>query len=379
MPHACILSSVHIALDNRVFYREARSLHKAGYRVTIIAVHPRDETKYGIDIVALPKIQRWLRPVLWLRLLRLAFAARADIYHFHDPELLLVSPWLRLLTGRPVIYDVHESYPEFVEVKEYLPHFLRGALAGLLRWLEPALARLQTGLIFSDAQIAAAFSGVPLPKQTLYNLPDRSFVDEGAAATAAGAPREPVVLYLGGMERNRGSHLLLEAFHQVHAAMPEARLLLVGHFEPASLREEIQTDAERLGVAGALRIAGRVPFEEIGGYLARASVGWVPWQAVAKNDKNVPTKLFEYMAYGLPVVSSDLASTRPFVRDGENGCLVAAEDAQAHAKAILHLLRDPEVARAMGERGQAKVQAQWNWDEMGRLLIRFYERLMVSG
>lgn len=378
MPHACILSSVHIALDNRVFYREARSLRQAGYQVTLIAVHPRDETKEGIDIVALPRVRRWLRPLLWLRLLRRALAVHADIYHFHDPELLLVTPWLRLLSGRPVIYDIHESYPEFVEVKEYLPRFLRGAMAWLLGWLEPALARLQSGLIFSDAQIAGAFAGVRRPKEILYNLPERSFVEAGAAASAAGAPREPVVLYLGGMERNRGSRLLVEAFSLVYQAMPLARLLVVGHFEPASLEAEVRSDAERLGVAGALQITGRAPFAEIGQFLARAAVGWVPWQAAAKNDKNVPTKLFEYMAYGLPVVSSDLASTRPFVRDGETGCLVMPADAHAHAEAILRLLRDPEGARAIGGRGQARVQAEWNWDEMGRRLVRFYERLLAG-
>src|SRR5512137_2848416 len=114
MAQVCILSSVHIALDNRVFYREARSLQRVGYSVTLIAVHPRDEIKDGVHIVALPRVRRWQRPLLWWRLLRLALASRADIYHFHDPELLLVTPWLRLLTGRPVVYDVHESYPDFV-------------------------------------------------------------------------------------------------------------------------------------------------------------------------------------------------------------------------------------------------------------------------
>ncbi len=216
MPHACILSCVHIALDNRVFYREARSLQQAGYRVTLIAVHPRDEVKEGIRIVALPRVRRWLRPLLWLRLLRLALGTRADIYHFHDPELLLVMPWLRLLSRKPTIYDIHESYPEFVEVKEYLPRRLRCIVAWLLRRLEPALARLQSGLIFSDEQIAGAFAGVVCPKETLYNLPERSFVEAGAAAAAGGDWREPVVLYLGGMERNRGSSLMVQAFRLVH-------------------------------------------------------------------------------------------------------------------------------------------------------------------
>ena len=375
MPRACILSSVHLALDNRVFYREARSLERAGFRVTLVAPHTHDEVKDGVQILALPRVRRWLRPLLWLRLLRLALSTHADIYHFHDPELLLVVILLRLLTGKPAVYDIHESYPEFVEVKDYLPPRLRVFFAWLLRWLEPALAGLQSGLVFSDAQIAQAFAAVRRPQAILYNMPERSFVEAAAASTGELPQREPVVLYLGGMERNRGSRLTIEAFRLVHDAMPQARLLMVGHLEPPELRDEMQTEAATLGIADALTIVGRVPFEEIGRYLAGASVGWVPWQPVAKNEKNVPTKLFEYMAYGLPVVSSDLLSTRPFVHDGENGYLVPAADPKAHADAILRLLRDPETARAMGRRGQHRVQMEWNWDEMACRLVELYRQL----
>jgi phosphatidylinositol alpha-1,6-mannosyltransferase len=180
------------------------------------------------------------------------------------------------------------------------------------------------------------------------------------------------------MERNRGSRLLVDAFRLVYEAMPEARLLVVGHFEPASLEDEVRADAAQIGVSAALQITGRVPFAEIGTFLAGAAVGWVPWQPVAKNEKNVPTKLFEYMAYGLPVVSSDLASTRPFVLDGVNGYLVAAAEPRAHAEAILRLLRDPEAARTMGRRGQEQVQREWNWDEMARRLVDFYRLVQVA-
>ena len=114
VPHACILSSVHQALDNRLFYREAHSLQQAGYEVTLVAVYDGDEVRDGIRILGLPQVPRWQRPLLWARLLRQAVAAEADIYHFHDPELLLVAPWLRLLTGKPTVYDVHEANPDFI-------------------------------------------------------------------------------------------------------------------------------------------------------------------------------------------------------------------------------------------------------------------------
>ena len=115
----CLLSSVHRALDNRIFFREARTLARAGHEVTLIAEHNRDEVRDGIHIVALPHVPRWRRPFLWLLLMRRAVATDADIFHFHDPELLFVIPLLRLRTGRPTVYDVHEAYPEFFAVNGY--------------------------------------------------------------------------------------------------------------------------------------------------------------------------------------------------------------------------------------------------------------------
>jgi glycosyltransferase involved in cell wall biosynthesis len=372
----CILSSVHSALDNRVFYREGRSLQRAGYDVTLIAVHDRDELKDGIRIVGLPSVPRWQRPRVWNRLFRHALASQADVYHFHDPELLLVTPWLRLRTGKPTIYDVHEVYADFIKVKDYMPAWLRYPIAWGFRWLEPLLARLQSALIFSDDQIAASFARIQRPKATLFNFPSRQFVEEAMAATRDVEYREPIVLYLGGLERNRGSRLMIEAFDRVQQTMPEARLRIVGHFMPPELEQEVRADAASRGIEESITITGHVRFEEIGEHLAQAAVGWLTWQPVPKNQKNIPTKLFEYMAYGLPIVSSDLQSTRSFVQDDENGHRVTADDPEAHAVAILKILRDQEAQRAMGRQGQTDVRRRYNWDEMELRLLALYEEVL---
>lgn len=368
MAHICIISSVHLALDNRVFYRQARSLVRLGYQVTLIALHDRQEVKDGVTIIPLPRRPRWQRPGLWWQLARLARATRADLYLFHDPELLVVAPVLRLVTGRPTVYDIHEVYPDFFLVKDYLPVWVRYPLAWTFRWLEPLLARLNSGLIFADDEIARPFRHLPLPQTTLFNFPGRPLIEAGAAATRTLPPRPPVVLYLGGMERNRGTTLMIQAFRLVADALPEARLLLVGHFEPPALQVEVQQAAAAAGLAGHVLITGRVPFETIGAYLTQAAVGWVTWQPAPKNEKNIPTKLFEYMAYALPIVSSDLPSTRPFVEDGVNGYRVPADDPAAHAAALLRLLGDPGLAETLGRQGQTLAATRFNWDAMEQRL-----------
>jgi glycosyltransferase involved in cell wall biosynthesis len=372
----CILSSVHIALDNRVFYREAHSLLSAGYDVTLIAVHPQDEIKDGIQIIGLPRVSRWQRPLLWRKIYRLARQSGADIFHFHDPELLPLGAWLKRRSGKPVIYDIHEAYPDFIELKDYLPTWFRQPLAAMFRIAEPKLASLQSGIIFADDATAVDFAQVDLPKVTLFNFPGQQFV-RTAVATDNNYDNRPLhVLYLGGMERNRGVEFMVEAFSLLFSAIPTAKLWLVGHFMPPDLEHAVRQAVIRNGLEQAVIITGRVDFEQIGQYLRQARVGWVPWQAVAKNQKNIPTKLFEYMAYALPIVGSDLHSIRPFLKDGDNGYLVSSTNPADHAAAIINLLNNPQTAAAMGLRGQMRVHQQYNWAMMEERLLSFYDAML---
>lgn len=375
---ATILSSVHLALDNRVFYREARTLARAGYDVTLIAVHDRDEVKDGVRVRALPRVPRSRRPLLWRRLTQMALESDADIYHIHDPELLVITPYLRRKSGRPTLYDIHEANADFIAVKDYLPGLIRGPLSTFFRRLEPVLARGENGLIFADDAIASDFEHVKAPKVTLFNFPGAELIALGDTCPPPDPDSPPVILYLGGMERNRGSALLVTAFAEVLAQRPDARLLVVGHFMPPSLEDEIRADAEARNVSHAITMTGRVPFGEIGDYLAQSTIGWVTWQPFTKNQKNVPTKLFEYMAFGRPVISSDLPSTRPFVEHDVNGSLVMADDPHAHASAILKLLEDPQTAIAMGQAGKQMVKQRFNWDVMSPRLLALYEEVLSA-
>lgn len=372
MPQVCIISVIHPALDNRIFWREACSLRRAGYMVTLLAVHPREEEVAGIRILPVAPRPRWRRPWLWGSVVRRALATRADLYLFHNPELLLIAPWLRFSSGRPVVYDVHECTADFMAIKEDFPAWIRRPLAWLLRWLEPALARGFTdGLIFADDEIATSFRQFAGPRTTLFNFPLPELVEQAAAASWPTEQRPPAIIYLGGVKRHRGAMLMLAALARVREQMPTARLLLVGPFLPAALEPEFRAEMVRLQLTDAVTITGAVPFTEIGDWLRQAAIGWIPFPDVVKYRKNIPTKLFEYLAYGLPVVGSDLPPVRQFLVPGETGLLVSPEDPAAHAEALLSLLADPARAVAMGRRGQQQVAAEWTWPVMETRLLAF--------
>lgn len=378
MQKICILTSVHAALDNRIFYREAHSLLKAGYQVTIVAPHTTKEMIDSIQILPLPRVPRWRRPFMWQKLLAQALSTQADLYHFHDSELLLIAPYFRYITKRPTIYDIHESTADFLEIKNEYPKFLRSLLSRLIRRFEPKLAGMQSGLIFADEQIADHFSTVQIPKATLLNYPRKLFVDRAVEATKNIKTKQPNILYLGGIKQERNIILMIDAFQNVLHEYPNAHLLLVGPFFPPTLEHEIQKVLSNRGMVNAVITTGAIPFENIGEYLLEAAIGWIPFPPVAKYQKNIPTKLFEYMAYSLPIVSSDLSPVQPYLTNGKNGYLVPANDLSAHAEAILRLLRDPQQALSMGRYGQKLVSASFTWEKMEIRLLDLYDTILNS-
>ena len=107
-------------------------------------------------------------------------------------------------------------------------------------------------------------------------------------------------------------------------------------------------------------------------WICSGRIGLVMLQPIAKFLKNIPTKLFEYWACGLPVIVSDLPPIRPFLRDGKNGLSFDPTSAEDLGRAIAWLVRHPEECKRMGQYGQEQVHTSWNNDRQIKALVDLY-------
>lgn len=107
----CIITTVHSPFDVRIFHKEAKSLVKFGYDVPLIAQNNRNEVVDRIKIIALPKPKNRSMRILGLtwRVFYLALHQHTDVYHFHDPEIIILGIILKIL-GKKIVYNVHEDY-----------------------------------------------------------------------------------------------------------------------------------------------------------------------------------------------------------------------------------------------------------------------------
>lgn len=364
----CVLTSAHAAFDDRIFEKEARSLARAGHEVVLIAPHDRDEEADGIRVRGVPPARNRLERMLLtsVRVLRAGLRERAGVYHFHDPELIPAGLVLRAL-GKRVVYDVHEFNAVNMLAKRWIPVGGRRVVSAIVGWLDRLAARSVSAVVVTNAEMALGFRQArrvvvvhnypEVPKE-----PDETRHNKG-----------PVAVYVGGLSKDRGLEVLLEAGRVLSGSGGEARIEVFGPLDLSGVETKYLRTED--WPARNVLYGGVVPHREVPRVLRRARVGLLPLLPTANYLRITPIKLFEYMLAGLAVVASDFGVMGRIVRETGCGVLVPPGDPQALAGAIGSLLEHPDRAAAMGARGRAAVLERYNWESEERKLLELYAAL----
>ncbi len=361
------LTSVHPDFDIRIFHKECKTLSQAGYRVVLIVQHDKDEEIDGLRIrrLANPKnrLDRMIR-MLW-QAYKAAIEEDAQIYHFHDPELIPVGLILKL-HGKRVIYDVHEDYSQALLSREWIPPLLRPIISIVVSFEEWVGMKWFDGIVAATPNIASRFRS--LKTVTIQNFPflNGSRINPSIPYDQ----REKVIAYVGVISEPRGAKEMIQAIALLPAHL-EVQLKLAGIFVPSNLEDEVKT------FSGWDRVdfIGWQFYKDIMTMLGRARIGLVIFHPSPNHIKSQPNKLFEYMSAGIPVVASDFPLWRQIIEEAGCGLLVDPLDTRAIAKAIRWLLEHPEEAEAMGKRGHEAVRNRYNWDQEADKLLAFYQKI----
>jgi glycosyltransferase involved in cell wall biosynthesis len=361
------LTTVHHALDVRIFHKECRSLAKAGWPVCLIARHERDETIDGVKVVSIAECKGRLRraTISVLAAFRKALSAKARIIHFHDPELIPVGLVLKLC-GRRVVYDVHEDLPRHLEAKHWVSATWRRPLRYLAVAAEWIAGHLVDRIVTVTPEIAARF-----PKEKTVLIRNYPFPEELCAVESHPYGNRPnEVAYVGGISEARGAVEMVDALERV-AEKFGARLNLAGTFMPTSLEDGLRKRPgwRHVDMRGQL---GRAGVREV---LSRSRVGLVVLHPSPNYVTAQPIKLYEYMSAGLPVIASDFPAWREIIEKTRSGILVDPYDTAAIADAIDWILSNPREAEEMGARGREAVLREFNWENEEKKLLGLYEAL----
>jgi glycosyltransferase involved in cell wall biosynthesis len=361
------LTSVHVPSDTRILYRECATLAHYGYDVVLIATEGSPALPPGVRLRTVPaprnRFERMTKTV-W-QIYRAALAEAADIYHFHDPELMGIGLLLRL-HGARVIFDVHEDIPYDIADKIWIPPAMRPPIAAASAVVLRLMQGCYSGVVTATPAIARRFRHERTVVVCNYPALDELPGDIGVPF----AQRKPHVLYVGSITELRCAAEMVRAM--ASPSIPDGtRLVLGGTFEDEPLQRKV------LALPGANRVdfVGYCPRSRMPNLLTSARAGLLLFRPAANHEEAIPNKLFEYLGAGLPVIVSNTLQASAIVREHDCGLIVDPEDVEQIAAAIQYMVEHPEVAQAMGERGRKLVCERYQWTSEATKLTRLYAEI----
>jgi len=366
-PEVVHLTSVHPPDEARIAARECRTLLDAGFSTALVAADIGRPPYPGLPTLLIRRPSgRLMRMLLspW-RVMMVGASLRAAVYHLHDPELIPAGLVLKLL-GKRVVYDVHENLPKQVLGKRWLPRWLRPLAARAATLIERVADSFFDAIVVANETSLARFRN---PRTVLV----RNYADVREFARTipetAYPDRQPLIAYVGTISRERGLLQMVDAMAMVQHR--DAQLVLAGPM-PGDLNDVV---AQRRGWDRVVA-AGWHSRSAVQDLLARTRIGIAVLHPLPNYLDNYPSKLFEYMASGIPSIVSDFPLWREVIEEAACGVVVDPLDPQSIAAAIDELLADSESAEAAGQRGRMAVHKTLNWAVEGEKLVHLYSQLI---
>jgi glycosyltransferase involved in cell wall biosynthesis len=390
-----IVENLPVPLDGRV-WREARALRDAGYLVSVICPKGKDscaasyENLEGIHIY---RHRAWEASSALGYLMEYAWALAAEFYlaikvflrtrfrilqACNPPDTIFLIGLFFKLFGVRFIFDHHDLSPELFATKFGDNN---GALLSLARLVEKWSFRAADASIATNESFkeVAVRRGGKRPDRVFVvrNCPDLQTFRPGTVRSEIKRGRPLLVAYVGFMGSQDGLPLLLESIEYIVLTIgrQDTHFVLIGG---GTVLPELQAAAERKGLAPFLTFTGQVSHQEVANYLSSADVGVAPDPKTPMNDSSTMIKIFEYMAFGLPVVLFDLKEGRNSA--GSAALYAAPNDPIDFAHQVIRLLDSPELRQTLGTCGRKRIEESMNWGlEKGLLLQAYRTALQPSG
>jgi glycosyltransferase involved in cell wall biosynthesis len=373
--------------DTRI-RRQTDALIDAGYDVDVFALRgpgeAREERNGALRLIRLP-VNRWFTGFAGHLAEYLAFTAvatsrlaaehrsrRYDLVQVATlPDFLAFAALPVKWTGVPLLLDLHEDMPRF-----FRDRFASRILRPLLP-LVTAAARASAAVsdelmtVHEPLRRLSIERGVaPERIEVVMNSADETIFDASRHARrrfmADGTLR---IIHHSNLQRIYGLDRAVEAIGALRDEIP----LHLDVYGDGPWRPQIEAAIERVEVDDLVTLHGRVPLDELPRLIADADLGIVPSIHEPYLEYSLSTKLLEYVAMGIPVIASDLATNRAHFTD-DAILFVSGGDPVALADAIRALVADPAAAQARAAEAQRQ-GAAYGWDEQRRRYVALVGRL----
>ncbi len=389
-----MISSHHGLFDDRIYWKEALSLKNAGYEVHHLAVGTEEKEETSVEGIHLRQVKKkmyvknpyidklyrliFFRPKVYSLLYKEASRIQADIYHIHDFQVLRIVKKVKSLAHRPkIIYDVHEPYPVTIahsyasNVVVKIIQKIYGAYIG--RW-EMKKSGYADYIIATEENVCDRFRKIYGESKTgiIYNYCDFKI------PPARNIPKEYDLIYTGSIRKNRGAYTIIKVTALLKEKFPGIKTLLIGNIYDAAVDRKIKALIEKYRVKKHVLIKPFTPYEKMPEIYATSKIGLILFDDNPIYRIIMPIKLFEYMTFGLPVISSDVGHPGRITRKHDTGVTVNPKNGYEIAHKISTLLEDEKLYNKLSRNAREKAVQEFRWELMEEKLKGMYEGILES-
>ena len=364
------LTSVHPRYDTRIFLKECTSLAKVeGYEVNLIVADDLgDEEKNGVHIIDVGKLEGRLNRVFKTtqNVFAKAVELDGDIYHLHDPELISIGLKLKKL-GKKVIFDIHENIAEQIKDKEYLNFYIRNFLSFIYSIYEKKTLKKFDMLVLAEDSYMEYYSKLSNSVVVILNMPDIEPLQKFQVDNR----EKNGLFYIGGISNGRGLDVTIEAIKLLKKDIPDIYMHYIGN-----TYNDILESIDMESIQNNIKFYGAMPLFDGLELSKEAKVGLSILKPIGNYTKSYSTKVFEYMALGLPVVTSNFELYKNIIEKYHCGVCVDPLDPKEIADAIDYILSHPGEAKRMGANGKKAVFERYNWGIEEKKLLMIYKEIL---
>lgn len=303
----------------------------------------------------------------YLRISKAAIRISPEICHVHDFPLLFSGILVKLFTKSNLVYDAHEDFASMVyQNNTFMLH--------LLRKVELILVKLFCDRVITVNQsLHTYFSKSKVKTHVLMNVPLLNI--QNVKKRGIDLSQDFVLGYIGHIIQGRGYKTLIPLCNYLVQSGIPFKILIVGG---GPFKKSFEKMIAENGLEKYFVMTGEVDHQNIPSFLEKIDVGLILFKPVRYNNIiATPNKLFEYMAFKIPIVASNLPEIKKILEETKSGILVDPTNVKEIADSILYLFKNPEIAEEMGSNGKKAFETKYNWDNQGNELLKVYEEILM--
>lgn len=363
----CHVTSAHPRYDVRIFHKECKSLANNSYDVTLLVNdNLPNESIDGVKIVStqMKPNNRYERMVKSKKKIKtLMLEIDADIYHFHDPELLPEAAWIKS-KGKKVVFDFHEDVSQQILFKTWIPGKLRNIISSIYSNYEKNKAKRFDALITVTPKFVERLKMVNSNTVMITNYP---IVKEENGNH--NMPKKKAICFAGGISPQWNHENIIKAIESIE----DVEYILAG-----SGPNEYLDKLKSLEGWKKVRYLGKIPHEEVKSIYNQAMIG----MTLLSNNTQVGdegtlgnTKIFEYMESGLPVVCTNNRLWDQIIKKYKCGFSINHNSVIEITQAIDKIISNKEIHSEMSKNSRIAILREFNWHTQEAELLRVYKNI----